>query len=162
MRNDINVRSLRFLLARTMGTCWHCLSPTPLVALALPPGHMVLELDHEAETDEVAIDVWRIAPANAFIFYVEFLPVAVQERLKQFTRLHRLSGSAGGDAYWANHCERCDGILDDYELFCEPDGAFLPTNDASASMIQLVTVDDAFEAVAAGYGYEPPYFNAMR
>lgn len=162
MRDDVNIRSPRFLLARTIGTCPHCLSPTPLVGLALPPGHMVLELDHEARDDAQAIDAWRIASGSAFIFEVEFIPAAVHSRIGQVTGLFRPGGTAGAHACWVNHCERCAGLLDDNDLFCEPDGAFSPTNDATASLIQLVSVDEAFEAVAAGYAYEPAYFGAMR
>jgi len=158
MRDDVNIRSPRFLLARTIGICRHCLSPTPLVGLALPPGHMVLELDHEARDDAEAIDAWRIASGSAFIFEVGFIPAAVQSRIGQVTRLFK----PGADGCWANRCERCAGLQDDRDLYCEPDGAFFPTNDASASLIQLVSVDEAFEAVAAGYAYEPAYFGAMR
>jgi len=162
MRDDVNIRSPRFLLARTIGICRHCLSPTPLVGLALPPGHMVLELDHEAHDDAEAIDAWRIASGSAFIFEVEFIPAAVQSRIQQITRLFRRSAAAAADACWTNHCERCAGSLDDRDLFCEPEGAFLPTNDANASLIQLVSVDECFEAVRGGYAYEPAYFGATR
>jgi hypothetical protein len=95
MRDDVNIRSPRFLLARTIGICRHCLSPTPLVGLALPPGHMVLELDHEAHDDAEAIDAWRIASGSAFIFEVEFIPAAVQSRIQQITRLFKRRGGCG-------------------------------------------------------------------
>jgi hypothetical protein len=162
LRNDINIRSPRFLLARTVGTCWHCRTTIPLFALAVPPGHMELELDDEARDEETAVDTWRIAADSAFLFYVEYLPAAVQNRLKQFTQSYRLGDCAvAAGSYWANHCEHCGSLLDDHELFCEPDGAFLPTDESRARIIRLAPIDEAFEAVAAGYAYEPDFFDAM-
>jgi hypothetical protein len=123
---------------------------------------MALELDDTAQAEETAVDTWRIANDNAFLFYVEYLPAGVGNRLRQFTRSYRLSdcdGTAG--SYWANHCEHCGSLFDDQELFCEPDGAFLPTDESSAACIHLVPIDEAFEAVAAGYAYEPCFFSAM-
>ena len=162
LRNDINIRSPRFLLARTVGTCWHCRATIPLFALAVPPGHMVLEPDDEAQDEETAVDTWRIAAVSAFLFYVEYLPAAVQNRLKQVTQSYRLGDCAVvAGSHWANHCEHCGSLLDDHELFCEPDGAFLPTDESRARIIHLVPIDEAFEADAAGYAYEPDFFDAM-
>jgi hypothetical protein len=160
--HDINIRSSRFYLARTVGTCRKCRAPTPLFALAVPPGHETLELDDEAQDEALAVDTWRTASDSAFLFFVDFIPAVIQNRLKQFTELScfgKSEGAAGG--YWANHCERCGSEFDDQELFCEPEGAFLPTNELAASVIHLLTIEEAFEAAAAGYAYEPQFFDAM-
>lgn len=162
MHNDVNIRSAKFLLARTAGTCRYCGALTPLAALVVPPGHMALELDDETQDEQRAVDAWRIATGSAFIFFVGFIPPAVQRRLRQFTRLYRLNGEPGASSYWANHCERCDGSIDDNELHCEPDGAFVPTTPESATLIHLATIEQAFEAAAGGYAYEPAWFCAMR
>jgi hypothetical protein len=159
---DINIRSSRFYLARTVGTCRRCRAPTPLLALAVPPGHETLELDGEAQEEALAVDTWRLASNSAFLFFVEFIPAVIQNRLEQFTQLSHFGKSAatvGG--YWANHCERCGSRFDDQELFCEPEGAFFPTSEIAAGAIHLLTVEDAFEAAAAGYAYEPQFFDAM-
>jgi hypothetical protein len=123
---------------------------------------MVLEPDDEAQDEETAVDTWRIAAVSAFLFYVEYLPAAVQNRLKQVTQSYRLGDCAVvAGSHWANHCEHCGSLLDDHELFCEPDGAFLPTDESRARIIHLVPIDEAFEADAAGYAYEPDFFDAM-
>jgi hypothetical protein len=166
-QHDINIRSSRFYLARAVGTCRRCGAPTRLFALAVPPGHETLELDDEAQDDEaqqetLAKDTWRIAPNSAFLFFVEFIPAVIQNRLKPVTQLSRFGKSeamAGG--CWANHCERCGSQFDDQELFCEPEGAFFPTSEMAAGAIQLLPIDEAFEAAAAGYAYEPQFFDAM-
>jgi hypothetical protein len=158
MRNDINIRASRFIVAQTLGVCGHCRKATRLVALAVPPGHMALELDDEAQDEETAVDTWRIAANHALLFHVEYLPAAVRRRLRQFASSYRLSDPA---AHWANHCGHCGASFDDQELFCEPGGAFLPPDESSAGSIHLERIDEAFEAVAAGYAYEPCFFGSL-
>jgi hypothetical protein len=53
-------------------------------------------------------------------------------------------------------------LLDDYELHCEPDGAFMPCGEAEAGNILLLQIDEPFEAVAAGCALEPEFFRFMR
>jgi hypothetical protein len=169
--HEINIRSPRFYIARTVSTCWHCGSPTALVALAVPPGHETLDVDDEASDEtsdgetrrcEYAASTWSVADHNAFLFYIDFLPAAIQDRLNQHLPSYRRGdGTLAAGSYWANHCGRCGSRLDDHELFCEPEGAFLPTSESTAAAIQLATVDEAFETSAAGYSYEPQYFSAM-
>jgi hypothetical protein len=160
--NDINIRSPSFLLARTVGMCNHCRTPTPLFALAVPPGHEALELDDDMEAEEPASYAWRLADHHAFLFHVEFLPIALQSRLKQLTKSGRFGfGDGATSGYWGNHCEHCGLLLDDQDLYCEPEGAFLPTGESAASLIHLQTIEEAFEAAAAGYAYEPQFFDAM-
>jgi hypothetical protein len=169
---EINIRSPRYYIARTASMCWHCGSPTALVAIAVPPGHETLDVDDEAPRREHAAATWSVADHNAFLFYIGFLPAAVQERINQYQPAYRPldrdavaipvpAAGAGSGSYWANHCEKCGCQLDDHELFCEPEGAFLPTSASAAAAIRLVLVDEPFEASAAGYSYEPPLFDAM-
>jgi hypothetical protein len=179
--HEINIRSPRYYIARTVSTCWHCGSPTALVAIAVPPGHETLDVDDDASDEgsdgetqhrEHPAAAWSAADHNAFVFYVDFLPAAVQERINQYQPAYRpldadaatataTATGAGSDSHWANHCEKCGCQLDDHELFCEPEGAFLPTSESTAAAIHLVLVDEPFEATAAGYSYEPPLFDAM-
>ncbi len=53
-------------------------------------------------------------------------------------------------------------MLDDHDLFCEPEGAFLPTSQAQAAAIQLVRIDEPLEAAAAGYACDPQFFESAR
>jgi hypothetical protein len=178
--HEINIRSTRYYIVRTVSTCWHCGSPTALVAIAVPPGHETLDVDDDASDEgsdgetlhrEHPAAAWSAADHNAFLFYVDFLPAAVLERINQYQPGYRpldaaaaaAAPAAGGGpgSYWANHCEKCGCQLDDHELFCEPEGAFLPTSELTAAAIQLVLVDEPFETSAAGYSYEPPLFDAM-
>jgi hypothetical protein len=166
---EINIRSPCYYIARTVSTCWHCRSPTSLVAIAVPPGHETLDVDDEATDDETprretAAATWSVADHSAFLFYVDFLPAAIQDRINQRLPTYRpIGGTAAADSssHWANHCESCGSQLDDHELFCEPEGAFLPTSESTASAIHLEMVDEPFETAAAGYSYEPPEFGAM-
>jgi hypothetical protein len=177
---EINIRSPRYYIARTVSTCWHCGSPTALVAIAVPPGHETLDLDDDASDEgsdgethhrEHPAAAWSTADHYAFLFYVDSLPAAVQNRIHQYQPAYRPIGAAatapaappggGSGSYWANHCEQCGRQLDDHDLFCEPEGAFLPMSESTAAAIDLVLVDEPFEISAAGYSYEPPLFDTM-
>jgi hypothetical protein len=61
-----------------------------------------------------------------------------------------------------NHCARCRALQGDHFLHCEPDGAFMPATAAAAAAIVLLEIHEPFEASAAGYAYEPDYFDSMR
>lgn len=162
IQQEINIRSPRYFIARRLGACGHCRKPTQVFALAVPPGHQALELDADAHDEATAVDTWHVAVHGALLFYVEYLPEAVQARLKRYTQCYRFGHSdAAMGSYWANHCERCGCLLDDHELFCEPEGAFLPTSESSASSIHLLPMNEAMHALAAGYAYEPQFLDAM-
>ena len=74
--------------------------------------------------------------------------------------LYRLAPAAQGP-YWANHCERCGAIQEDHDLFCEPEGAFLPISPAAASIIEFLPIDEILEAAAAGYAVDPEFVEFM-
>ena len=177
--HEINIRSPRYYIARTVSTCWHCGSPTALVGIAVPPGHETLDVDDDASDEDSRGETphpehppaaWSVADHNAFLFYVDSLPAAVQKRINQHQPVYRPldpdavatpAPGGGSGSYWANHCEKCGCQLDDHELFCEPEGAFLPTSASAAAAIRLLLVDEPFETSAAGYSYEPPLFDVM-
>ena len=163
---DANVRSQTYYIARTNVPCWHCGSSTGLLALAVPDGHETLDEDAQAanaDGGEPASNAWQSANANAILFYVESLPDAVQNRLKQLSQFFRLAHSAATlSSFWANHCEQCGTLLGDHELHCELGGAFMPSSEAAAANIQLLHIPEPFQAVAAGYAVEPEFFGFMR
>ena len=159
---DINIRSHGFLLARTVATCRHCRKPTSLFALAVPPGHLTLDLPDHGEAEAPTVESWVRADCAAFLFHIEFLPAALQSLLQQLTQCDRFGFSAAEPSgFWANHCEQCGSLVEDEELFCEPEGAFLPTSESSAAAIHLLKIDEEFAAAAAGYAFEPQFFDAM-
>lgn len=170
---DSNVRSPDYYVARTSVRCWYCGLPTWLLALALPHGHETLEADAAPDgtardgsaSDETPgvhdAEAWQRAGGSAFVFYVQQLPQAVQDRLTQLSRFFRLSFSeATLNSYWANHCEHCGTLLGDHELHCEPDGAFMPSSEAEAANIRLLHIAEPFAAVTAGYALEPEFFGS--
>jgi hypothetical protein len=162
---DANVRSLTYFVARTDARCWHCGLSTRLLALAMPRGHETLDGDARPDADcaRPAADGWQRAAINAMLFYVERLPGDVQDRLNRISPFFRLAHSATTlNSYWANHCEHCGSLLDDHEIHCEPEGAFMPSSEAAAANIQLQRIREPFEAVAAGYAFEPEFFGFMR
>jgi hypothetical protein len=161
---DANVRSKTYYVAHTNGRCAHCGLSTRLLALAMPNGHETLDEDMQADTGgEPGSNAWQPANASAFLFYVAGLPDGVQGRLHHLSPFFRLAHSAAiSSSYWANHCEHCGTLLGDYELHCEPDGAFMPSSEAAAAYIQLLQIPEPFQAATAGYALEPEFFGFMR
>jgi hypothetical protein len=169
---DANVRSQTFYVARSNARCWHCGESTRLIALAVPHNHEILDADDGADEgadgeaddrDQPIPDGWQRAKADAFLFYVDYLPDGVRDRLKQISPSFRMAYSVVTlNSYWANHCEHCGALLDDHELHCEPEGAFMPSSESAATAIQLSSVQAPFEAAAAGYALAPEFFRFMR
>jgi hypothetical protein len=155
----VNVRSSNgYFIAQSTATCGRCSAATRVFAVALPLGHETPARDPDVDCDELANDTWEAAGFGALLFYIERLPEAVQGRLTHLAPGLRLSYSTAlQSAYWANHCQRCDLLLEDHELFCEPEGAFLPMH--RADRIRLSRIDEPFEAHAAGYVLAPPSFD---
>jgi hypothetical protein len=149
---------------------------TGVLALGLPPEHETLDLDAEVggEVDggkdpegdsarETDTGDWQRAGANAFLFYVEYLPDSVRGRLRDLSPSFRLAYSdATQNSYWANHCDHCNRLLADHELHCEPEGAFVPLSETDAAVIELLRIEEPFEAAADGYAFEPEFFSLMR
>jgi hypothetical protein len=166
MTNDINIRSPAYYVAITHRCCWHCGKSIRLLALALPQTHETLHLETPADggnRGEPAANAWQCAGSSAFLFYVEYLPETVQAQFRRRSASYQVSYSnATLNSYWANRCEHCGAVLDDHELHCEPDGAFLPSSPAGASGIQLAMIEECFEGAAAGYSFDPEFFSFMR
>jgi hypothetical protein len=70
--------------------------------------------------------------------------------------------SATQISYWANHCEHCDALLGDQEMHCELDGAFVPSSQTAGSAIDVLRIQEPFEAAATGYSVEPEFFDFAR
>lgn len=147
---EANLRSPTYFVARTKAKCWHCGLSTRLLALAVPRTHETLDGD------------WQRANVDAFLFYVEQLSHDVQLRLRQIAPGFRPAQSeATQSSYWANHCEHCGELLEDHELHCEPEGAFVPSSEAAATQIHLLRIPEPIEAVMAGYSPDPAFFGLL-
>jgi hypothetical protein len=166
---DANVRADTYFVVSTTARCWHCGTSTRLLALALPNGHEVLE--ERALVPDAAADVcgehplqeWQYSSASALLFYVEHVSEEVRDRLKGISScFHPGYSVATLNTYWANHCEFCATLLDDHELHCEPDSAFVMSSETAAAHIDLFHIETPFEASAAGYSFEPEFFDRVR
>ncbi len=148
-----NVRSDGYLIAGAVARCPYCLRATLVVALMVPPGHETL-LDEEGE----AAAGWESAARHALLFYVELIPDSVRQRLQRIAPGYRyvLSPVTQG-SYWGNHCDSCGGLLEDHDIFCEPEGAFLPMGPREGATIAFHPVDEPLQAHAAGYAPDPQF-----
>ena len=160
--DGLDVRAERYLIARTVGLCLHCRGETSLVGLVVPPGHETQSIgDENAGAPSPGGGIWECAPRHALLFYVGVLPDAVRQRLQTVAPAYRLARSpATQGSYWANHCERCGGLQEDHELFCEPEGAFLPMSSEAGAAIELLPVEEPIRAGAAGYALAPEFLGS--
>jgi hypothetical protein len=161
-KENINFRSSSYWIVRATAGCHRCHAETLFVALALPPNHQSLELDWDIEADEFVAYNWETVEWSAFLFYVEYLSENVRRRLQAISKGYRFAFSERTqESYWANHCGSCGALIEDHDLFCEPDGAFLPPSAVSAAAVTLERVDEALQAGAAGYACDPEFLNSM-
>ena len=110
--------------------------------------------------EAIAFREKQVAEAEAALFYIERIPEDVLSRLLQFSQHYRIGSSdAAEESYWMNHCSFCGVGQDDFELYCEPEGAFMPISAEAAASIQLSEVIEPFVAQAAGYAYAPEFFD---
>lgn len=146
-----NIRSSSYYIAETRARCAQCGQACHVFGLALPPNHETLD-DGE----------WHQVDANAFIFYIAWLPDTVSRHLLQHSAgFHQTRGDDPSESFWANHCPHCASVFSDDELHCEP-GGFMPSDTLEAQAISLTQVRQAFSALAAGYALEPEFFASMR
>ena len=158
----VNYRSRRYSIARALQRCGCCGQLTPVVAVVLPPGHETLAFDEDADEESAAADVWEIAEVSALLFFIEYFPEAVQGRLQGVSQHYQLGHAEDGPLYWTNQCSFCGAEQDDFELFCEPEGAFSPISEEAAALIRLHEVLEPFEAEAGGYADAPELFDPAR
>ncbi len=172
---DINVRANHYYIIESSKSCWKCGGPTRVFALALPVGHDVLEAieddDMEFESDEAyeawvnspESSEWRTADMMASLHYVDHVPCAVEARIKALSPHFRVDFSKTTESsYWMNHCECCGMKQGDFDMHCEPGGAFVPLSLADAAQMIVYRVDESFEANYGGYTYDVEFFSAMQ
>jgi hypothetical protein len=158
MRNDVNSRSLSYFIACALQRCGECRNLTPVVGLVLPAGHQALEVDTDAALGVLEVDAWVTVQAGAILFDVEYLSDAVDKRLRELSPHYRADlDEASGRSNWMNHCAFCATAQADFDLYCEPEGAFMPISAEAAAKIRLHEVCEPFEAQASGYACAPEF-----
>jgi len=136
-----DVRSLAYFIVHTVATCERCDQPTGLVGVGIAAGH-------ECYID----DEWVRMAAGVWLFHVEWLLPAVADTLQDLAPQFRLGSRGDGPAEcWLNHCQQCNAPQDDYWLYCEPGGAFLPDGGWTDDRFDIIQVDAPFSASASGF-----------
>ena len=147
---DHNVRADGFWIARNRTDCWCCGESSPVYGFLLPPGSEQTRHVIDDEQMGYCVPLWEQVPIPFFVHYVSALPAGAFEALTRTTASVYIdhSKTARSD-YWMNHCERCGTKFGDFQLFCEPDGAFGMMSDDQAGATRLHWVDHPFAADAA-------------
>jgi hypothetical protein len=152
-----NIRSSYYYIATTTVLCERCRGPSPIVGLALPPGHETLEGDDE--TDE---EFWQASEDPTFVCYLDYLLPTVAARVVERSATYRYSYRRRTQSfYWANRCAYCDAKLGDYESFCEPGQGFTPLTREDAAAILLERINEPFAATSGGWSLGVELFEFM-
>src|ERR1700683_3805380 len=160
MSDEINYRSRTYRIARALQHCERCCELTPVVGLLLPVGHETLAA--HGETASAALE-WEVSEAEVLLFLVEHIPERVRIRLRLLAPHYALDcEDDAADPYWMNHCARCGGRQNDYELYCEPEGAFAPVGVKAAGAICLYWFPEPIETRALGYAHAPQHFSCAQ
>jgi len=130
---NIGVYSSCYFIAQTTKPCWKCNEHTRVYGFILPAGHKTLE-----NYGEDAPDSWYYHDELTIVYYITDLIPTVMERIKVFSQHYRIDFSkTTQNSYWMNHCEQCGIRQGDFEMYCEPKGAFFPMDEQSASRLTL-------------------------
>jgi len=155
---DIGIRAERYFIAKTAKHCWKCGAVTRVFGVGVPPGHETLELDEEEE----GTYCWCASGQPSFVHYVTDLLPKVAARIGGLSRYYRVDFSkTTQSSYWMNHCEHCGIKQGDFEMYCEPSGAFFPMSKEAASLIVLEVIAEPF-GCNGSTSYGDHFFDFMR
>jgi hypothetical protein len=142
---DITILSERYFIAQSESQCWKCRKACAVFCFALPPGHLVREPDCDDDQTGEVVEGWHPRDELAFVQYVTDLLPSVEKQISGFTPHYRLDFSKTvGRSYWMNHCQACGMKQGDFELHCEPSGAFLLIDAREAARVTLHHVAKPF------------------
>lgn len=144
-----NIRASCYYLAESSRDCWRCARHTPVVAIALPPGHQELYIE-----DDAADDHWEPVDLAALLLYIADMPEPIPARLRPLAPHYRIDFTQATETfYWMNHCEHCDAKLGDFETLEECNTAFNPMASEGAAAIQLHEFAEPFTACCPSQTY---------
>lgn len=153
---SINVAADRYFIAETDKSCWKCSETTMVYAILLPIGHETLDFDEDEE------EVWFRNEDTTILHYVTNLPPSVAARMNAYAPGYRPDFSKTTEStYWMNHCASCGMKQGDFDMHCEPAGAFFPMNEQSARQIALHEIHEDFSCSASA-SYGENFFDFMR
>ena len=145
---DGNFRSPCYAIVSALVVCPHCTRETPVIALCMPPGHEAVDADDGC---------WSRMAQDAFLFHVEALPNHVARAMQaSCDGYQRTVNHETGELCWANHCRSCAMPFEDYDLYCEPEAAFMPLTRQAAAAIRFVPVARALQVRAGGHAELSP------
>lgn len=178
--SEWKIRSTSYFIAENVVSCWKCGDRTRVFGLLLPSGCEAFEAVDPAdvgfgdddEYDDKVLQEWLASAESSewveideptFLFYIQDLSNSVAEKIRGHTRNFRIDFSkTTQSSYWMNHCEQCGMKQGDFEMHCEPQGAFLPLYEKDAAGIILTQINEPFHAGPCSYGGSLDHFEHMQ
>ena len=155
-----NVRSSGYTIVESSAPCGHCKRPTAVFAFALPKNYESLVVYDETPEDKAG--TWESPKLPTVLSYVEHLSETVAAQIRAKTSHYRLDlHDESGQKFWINHCEHCDGPMEEEELHGDLDSPFgFMAFDSGLVEIKLFQVQQPFRASAGVETHSLHYLNS--
>lgn len=135
-----------FWVAVVKSHCSECNSDVNIIAFA---SNRFWLYDREQKKESRA---WFRQRYFSFFGFPDFIAPEVLNivRAKFTSYLYTYSDAVGG-MRWTNHCQKCDAVQDELDIFTAPNGLFYPTNFNACKAITLITVPYKFDLMLSAY-----------
>ena len=85
---------------------------------------------------------------------VTALEPALRRQLAAWPNFRIIARGPAAGQFFANHCDHCRALQDDYFLHCEPGGVFFAPSAAAPEALQLVRLSGCIR-LSGDEGFEP-------
>jgi hypothetical protein len=137
VKPDYSITSERAYVANAVASCWKCHKETKVICIYCETGF-----------------IRGKAYKEIIISNIRAMDDSLERQLKDWPLFHYGVSKSTGEALFANHCEHCDEVQDDYFLHCAPNGAFFRMKTAEVDTIQLKLLSGCIR-LTGDEGFEP-------
>jgi len=117
--------------------CWRCGSPTQVICVYCKSG----EIRGQTYRDFTVSNVTALEPA-------------LRRQLAAWPNFRIIARGPAAGQFFANHCDHCRALQDDYFLHCEPGGVFFAPTAAPPGALRLVRIAGRVR-LSGDEGFEP-------
>lgn len=112
-------------------SCWNCLHDTAVFALAAEGIESLISSSHKSDNFQLISSITWLSPD-------------LQQHLTRHadSQFFLDESPMDGSSHYLNHCRNCGAPLNDFELFCEPGGAFFPMDQEACQRITLIPLPE--------------------
>jgi len=137
VKPDYSITSESAYVASTVASCWKCRKETKVICIYCEAGLISGK-----------------AYKEIIISNIRAMDDSLEQQLKDWPFFHYGVSKSTGEALFANHCEHCEEMQDDFFLHCAPNGAFFRMKTAEVDTIRLKPLSGCIH-LNGDEGFEP-------